>query len=135
MYCDRVLMLANYAAMKRNPSETKQLAEVVAIIAAAVTDIVEKRLRLFDAASERRISAHTTPASRTTERWATRLELAKHFNVSLRTVDRWISHQRVPYIKVGRKNVRFQVTNVELALSRSSSLEPLEHADQISKYA
>ena len=47
----------------------------------------------------------------------TKAELAEFLDVSLRTVDSYISSRRIPYIKIGRL-VRFRLPDVERALKR-----------------
>jgi excisionase family DNA binding protein len=44
--------------------------------------------------------------------------IAKHFGVSVRTVDRWIAEKRIPYIKFGRRCIRFRWGDVERAINR-----------------
>ena len=46
-----------------------------------------------------------------------KLELAEFLDVSLRTVDSYVSSRRIPYIKIGRL-VRFRLPDVERALKR-----------------
>jgi excisionase family DNA binding protein len=51
----------------------------------------------------------------------TKRQLAERLNVSLRTVESWMSQKLVPYIKI-KKTVRFIWTDVEQALKRGSSV-------------
>jgi excisionase family DNA binding protein len=44
--------------------------------------------------------------------------IAKRYGVSTRTVDRWIAERRVPYIRFGRRCIRFRWPDVERAINR-----------------
>lgn len=39
-------------------------------------------------------------------------EVAKHFDVTVETVNRWVREKRVPYIKPSRKVIRFRLDDV-----------------------
>jgi excisionase family DNA binding protein len=45
-------------------------------------------------------------------------QLAMALNVSSRTLDTWIARKRIPYRKLGPRMVRFDLDEVERALSR-----------------
>jgi excisionase family DNA binding protein len=44
--------------------------------------------------------------------------VAKRYGVSTRTVDRWIAERRIPFLKLGKRCLRFRWEAVEKALSR-----------------
>lgn len=48
----------------------------------------------------------------TYEHTKSREEVAKHFGLSLRTIDRMISGRRIPHIKIGRRRL-FSIEEVE----------------------
>jgi excisionase family DNA binding protein len=48
--------------------------------------------------------------------WVDRHRIAKHYTVSVRTVDTWIAENRVPFRKVGSR-VLFNLDMVEAALA------------------
>ena len=43
--------------------------------------------------------------------------LAKHYRVSTRCIDNWMSHRLIPFTKIGGV-VRFDISKVDAALSR-----------------
>jgi excisionase family DNA binding protein len=45
--------------------------------------------------------------------------VAKHFKVSLRTVDNWRQWGLLPHVRIGR-NVRFKLTEVDAAVRRGT---------------
>jgi excisionase family DNA binding protein len=52
------------------------------------------------------------------EQLPTRLDIARRYGVSLRTIDRWIAERRVPYIRLGTRSIRFRWEAVEKAINR-----------------
>jgi excisionase family DNA binding protein len=44
--------------------------------------------------------------------------VAKRYNVSTRTVDRWIAERRVPFLRLGRRCIRFRWAEVEAAINQ-----------------
>lgn len=44
--------------------------------------------------------------------------LARHFDVTVATVRRWVREQRIPCVRVSRRVVRFNIRDVERALSQ-----------------
>jgi excisionase family DNA binding protein len=48
----------------------------------------------------------------------TRLDVAREYNVSLRTVDAWIHDRKIPFQKLGPRLVRFDMDKVAQALER-----------------
>lgn len=55
------------------------------------------------------------PETQTLSPKLTREELAKHYQVSLRTVDEWRENRIIPYLQNGRV-VRFDLAKVDKAL-------------------
>jgi excisionase family DNA binding protein len=55
------------------------------------------------------------PVSR---RAATKSDVAREQRVSLRTVDQWMHDRKIPYKKLGPRLIRFNLDEVERALSR-----------------
>jgi excisionase family DNA binding protein len=51
------------------------------------------------------------------KRFLKKRELARHYGVSLRTVDKWVAQRKVPYLKIGYI-IRFDLDKVEAALAR-----------------
>jgi excisionase family DNA binding protein len=64
---------------------------------------------LVDAANDRLAGIESLPDKRA---------VAQRYGVSTRTVDRWVAERRVPYLRLGRRCVRFVWRDVEAALSR-----------------
>jgi excisionase family DNA binding protein len=56
-----------------------------------------------------------SPASR---RRANKRDVAREYGVSVRTVDSWIAQKKIPYKKLGSRLIRFDLDEVERALSR-----------------
>jgi excisionase family DNA binding protein len=52
------------------------------------------------------------------EQLPTRGDIARHCKVSLRTVDRWLAERRIPYIRFGKRCVRFRWEAVKKAIDR-----------------
>jgi excisionase family DNA binding protein len=49
--------------------------------------------------------------------------LAALCGVSVRTIDRWVSERRIPYLHLGRRCVRFRWPEVQAAFSRFKIVE------------
>ena len=45
-------------------------------------------------------------------------QLARNMNVCERTLEYWVAVRKIPYIKLGRKCVRFRLSDVQRALKR-----------------
>ena len=45
-------------------------------------------------------------------------DLAKYFNVTLRTIDRWVKERRIPSIQMGSRCTRFEWPAVKKAVAR-----------------
>ena len=52
-----------------------------------------------------------------TEELVTAFEVAKRFGVAVATVRRWVREDRIPYTRVSRRTVRFQIREIEAATS------------------
>jgi len=58
------------------------------------------------------------PSSSASCRCATKCELARKYQISLRTVDNWIAQKKIPFFKLGARLVRFDLDAVARALDR-----------------
>jgi hypothetical protein len=67
------------------------------------------RQALVDAANNRLNGIESLPDKRA---------VAKHFGVSVRTVDRWIAERRVPHLKFSKRCIRFVWRDIERAIER-----------------
>ena len=47
-----------------------------------------------------------------------KLDIAKRYGVSPRTVDRWIAERKIPFLKFGHRTLRFRWSDVEKSLDR-----------------
>jgi hypothetical protein len=45
-------------------------------------------------------------------------DLARHFRVSVRTIDRWTLERKIPHIRLGRRCIRYQWPAVKKAVAR-----------------
>jgi len=45
-------------------------------------------------------------------------ELAQRYGVVVRTIDNWIALRQIPFLKIGKKMVRFDVAECDAALQR-----------------
>lgn len=106
--------------MNSNPSETKRLADAVANIAATISEIIEARLK-------KSIETHTglpsalwpdAASPKAMEGWVRKKDVAKHLNISVRTVDNWMSKGVLPHIRLGERGVFFKLSEVDEAVNR-----------------
>jgi excisionase family DNA binding protein len=104
-----------------NKSESKRLADAVAVLAGTILEIINEKMKVvMEARSATETASPSNPASQTVwEGWVRKKELAKHLNISLRTVDNWIRNGKLPHIRMGARNVRFKLSEVDEALNRS----------------
>jgi excisionase family DNA binding protein len=49
---------------------------------------------------------------------ATKRDVARENNVSIRTVDQWIAERKIPFVKISPRLVRFDLDAVDRALER-----------------
>ena len=56
--------------------------------------------------------------SRSVSKLLSKREVAQHLGVSPRTIDNWIADQRIPYLKLSPRVVRFDPNQVAGALAR-----------------
>ena len=101
-----------------NESEIKRLSDAVASITSTITEIIDTRLKLATEMSKDVDGwAGRSLVPRATEGWVGKMEVARHFKISCRTVDNWMSNGSLPYIRIGR-NVRFKLSEADEALNR-----------------
>ena len=50
--------------------------------------------------------------------------VAKHFGVGVRTINDWVRRGRIPYLRPSRKVVRFNMAEVEAALTHNQGHAP-----------
>ena len=86
-------------------SETNRLAEAVAGVAAAITEIIDARMQQLGMAIECKI------AMRTIEPLLNRKQAAEHFQVTIRTIENWSRAGYLPYYKVGSE-VRYRLSDI-----------------------
>jgi excisionase family DNA binding protein len=99
-----------------NPSDTKRLADAVANIAATIAEIIDARLK---AAMEARTGLPSEVAShKAIEGWVKKADVAKHLNISRRTLDNWMAKGVIPYIRLGERRVFFKISEVDEAINR-----------------
>jgi len=101
-----------------NESEIKRLSDAVASITSTITEIIDTRLKLATEMSKDVDGwAGRSPVPSATEGWVGKMEVTRHFKISCRTVDNWMSNGSLPYIRIGR-NVRFKLSEADEALNR-----------------
>ena len=52
------------------------------------------------------------------ERLLTKPQMAERYQVHVRTIDNWIALGQIPYLKVGRKLIRFDPQECDKSLQR-----------------
>jgi len=57
-------------------------------------------------------------ANTSNRRLLTKPELATRYGIVTRTVDNWIHKRRIPFLKIGRKLVRFDAAECDRALEK-----------------
>src|SRR5688500_3798200 len=80
-------------------ADAKQLADAISIFAKTVGTIIRQNIEQAVA------DQFGTPT-------ITKEEVAKHFRVTVRTIENWQRRGVVPYVKIG-KVVRFKVSDIE----------------------
>ena len=100
-------------------SETKKLADATANLAGTIVEIIDTKLKATIEARPVQIpSLPETVPSKSPEGWVRKKDLAKHLNVSLRTVDNWIHKGEIPCIRLGGRMNLFKLSEVDEALKR-----------------
>jgi predicted DNA-binding transcriptional regulator AlpA len=107
-------------AMHTNPSETKRLADAVAGIAATISEIIDARLKKAIETQAGLPSAllPNTASPKAMEGWVNKRDVAKHLNISVRSVDNWMAKGVLPHIRLGQKRVFFKLSEVDEAINR-----------------
>jgi len=105
-----------------NQTESEKLAYAVAALAGTILEIINEKFKVsIEAhAGMQPESALFTVKSTPSEGWVSKKELAKHFNISLRTVDNWIKKGLIPHIRMGSRRLRFKLSEVDEAINRSN---------------
>jgi hypothetical protein len=106
--------------MNTHVSDTKRLADAVANVAATITEIIDAKLKL---AMETRTNLPSPPmpnavSPKTMEGWGKRTDVAKHMNISLRSLNNWMAKGLIPYIRLGERRVFFKLSEVDEAINR-----------------
>jgi len=91
--------------MNNNYSDTKQLADALTTFATALTKILTQKLEVIGEGLERKVALKAADAMLTKD------EIAKHFGITVRTVENWMTQGYVPYLRFGRA-VRFSLADV-----------------------
>lgn len=102
--------------MDKNYSETKRLADAVASVAATMAELIDEKLK--HAVESRSGFPTTSNPNATIEGWIKKRDVAKHLNVSQRTVDNWMTKGVIPYIRLGERRVLFKLSEVDEAVNR-----------------
>ena len=100
-------------------TETRKLADATANLAGTIIDIVDARLKAtLEAGAGHYATLPELAPFKPQEGWVKKKDLAKHLNVSLRTVDNWIRKGDIPYIRLGGRKNLFMLSVVDEALKR-----------------
>jgi excisionase family DNA binding protein len=106
--------------MNTQISETKRLADAVSSVAATITEIINAKLKAaiesrtdFPRASHANADSHSA-----IEGWVKKTDIAKHLNVSLRTINNWMKKGLIPYVRLGGRRVFFKLSEVDEVISR-----------------
>ena len=89
-------------------SDTKRLADATAALASTILAIINSKLQAQLATT---VHAHQR-GHEVIEPFMTKRQAAKHFQVSLRTIDNWLNRGFLPHYKIGR-TVRVKLCDVE----------------------
>jgi len=68
--------------------------------------------------SKEQLIAAANAALTSPEQLPNKYDLAKYFNVTIRTIDRWTAARLIPSIKLGQRCTRFQWAAVKRAVAR-----------------
>ena len=106
--------------MNTNPSETKRLADAVAGIAATIAEMIQARLKKAIETQTGLPTALTPNAvsPKAIEGWVKKADCAKHLNISVRTLNNWMTKGVIPYIRLGERRVFFKLSEVDEAINR-----------------
>jgi excisionase family DNA binding protein len=92
--------------MNNNYSDTKQLADALTAFATTLTVILTPKLEVIGEELVRKVALKAADAM------LTKPEVAKHFGVTVRTLENWMTQGYVPYLGFGRA-VRFSPADVQ----------------------
>lgn len=106
--------------MNSTPSETKRLADAVASLATTITEIIEVRLQATGTRLEVKIDEkgrvlETQVAQKTLQPIFNKRQAADYYNVSVRTIENWLSKGYLPYYKIG-KMIRIPMQEAEFLM-------------------
>jgi excisionase family DNA binding protein len=102
--------VASPAAMSRSMnndySDTKQLADALTTFATRLTVILTRKLEVIGEELERKVALKAADAM------LAKPEVAKHFGITVRTLENWMVQGYVPYLMFGRV-IRFSLADVQ----------------------
>jgi excisionase family DNA binding protein len=116
----------NYQCMKSSSPEIKRLADSIAGLVTAITDMIKMQVQdaTHAAVQAKPMAEPCSPAPATLyDPVMTKRQLAAHLHVSLRTIDNWQKKGYLPYYKIG-KIVRFKLSDVQGALDGKLKMHP-----------
>jgi excisionase family DNA binding protein len=95
----------------KNSAELHRLANSIAGLATTITEIISMKIQTatHDAMQSQ---PPTTVQVATYDPFLTKRQLAKHFQVSGRTIDNWCQMGHLPHYKIGRM-VRFRLSDIQ----------------------
>jgi excisionase family DNA binding protein len=92
--------------MNNDYSDAKQLADALATLATTLTVILTRKLEVVGEELERKVALNTADAM------LTKPEVAKHFGITVRTLENWMVQGYVPFLRFGRV-IRFSLADVQ----------------------
>jgi excisionase family DNA binding protein len=101
-------------------SETKRLADAVASVAATITEPINTKLKaaIESGTDFPRASQANAGSQNAIEGWVKKTDVAKHLNVSLRTINNLMKKGLIPYVRLGGRRVFFKLSEVDETFSR-----------------
>jgi len=102
-----------------NPPEIHRLASSIAALVAAITGIINAKVKeaIETGATADAVLQQQSSHPIAIERWVGKKELAEHFRISVRTTNNWMKGGLLPYIRIGR-SVRFKLSEADETMNR-----------------